>query len=149
MFRLYSFCNMYLSSIQQGIQTAHLVSNMFAKYKNMRGKPEHDMLFKWANDHKTIIVLNGGTKENIQNIFNELWLNADLNLPYDKFHEDEDSLGGIVTCCGIIVPEEMYETKLCECSCGSYISSDEFHCFRKNTSEWNIIDFIKSHHLAR
>ena len=148
--RLYSFCNMYLSSIQQGIQTAHLVSNMFAKYANMRGKPEHHMLFKWANDHKTIIVLNGGTKENIQNIFNELWLNADLNLPYDKFHEDEDSLGGIVTCCGIIVPEEMYETIQTEE--GDYYNEQFgsiFKTYLKDTPEWNIIDVIKSRHLAR
>ena len=147
--RLYSFCNLYLSSIQQGIQTAHLVSNMFAKYKNMRGSVSYDILYKWAESHKTIIVLNGGTKENIQNIFNELWLNADLNLPYEKFHEDEDSLGGIITCCGIIVPEELYKATDCECYCGAYIESHGLKTFAKDTPEWNIIDVIKSRHLAR
>jgi hypothetical protein len=147
--RLYSFCNQYLSSIQQGIQTAHLVSNLFNKYKNSRGMLEYDILFKWADTHKTIIVLNGGTTENIQSIFQDLWLYQDVNLPFDKFHEDDNSLGGIITCCGIVVPEEMYEAKLCNCSCESYISSTGTRPFKKDTPIWKIINTIKSYQLAR
>jgi hypothetical protein len=108
------------------------------------------ILNNWAANHKTIIVLNGGTTENIQSIFQDLWLNANVQLPFDKFHEDENSLGGIITCCGIIVPEEMYEAELM--LCGDYyyeklgFGSQKYY---KNTPAWHIITAIKSCHLAR
>ena len=35
--RLYSFCNFYMSSIQQGIQTGHMSDNMSVKYMSNEG----------------------------------------------------------------------------------------------------------------
>jgi hypothetical protein len=40
MLRLYTFCNFYLSSIQQGIQSAHIVSELFVDYRFAIGRKE-------------------------------------------------------------------------------------------------------------
>lgn len=60
--RLYSFTNYYLSDLQKGLQTAHLVSEMFTKYVTGKHKK---MLFEWATNHKTIIILNGGNSNGV------------------------------------------------------------------------------------
>ena len=45
--RAYFWGNMYLSSIQQGIQAAHVVTEMFAKYVDNEFRAERD-LREWA-----------------------------------------------------------------------------------------------------
>ena len=57
--RAYFFGNLYMSSIQQGIQAAHAVADMFIKYSN-ENEPNYHPLREWATDHKTMILLNAG-----------------------------------------------------------------------------------------
>lgn len=147
--RLYSFCNAYLSSLQQGLQTAHLTAELFLRYPS-RMKAEGDLLYHWANNSKTIIILNGGNVCTIKNTFDIIWKNAELlHLPFGKFHEDDDSLGGIITCCGLVVPDWLYDATQ------KYIESDDFgyysdgEYFEQDSPEWKLIDLIKSHHLAK
>lgn len=109
--RLYTFVNFYLSSIQQGIQSAHVVHTLFTKYHHAPRSPAGDTLFRWAEDHKTIIVLNGGINDDITNFY--LFLNTLENLqypalPYTYFCEDEKSLGGIMTAVGVVLPSEYF-----------------------------------------
>lgn len=105
--RFYSFTNYYLSSIQQGIQPAHCIADMFIKYADESA--ERVALLDWATNHKTMICLNGGNAAVIRDTYEVLArLAGDLNLPFGYFHEDEQSLDGTMTCCGIIVPEYIY-----------------------------------------
>lgn len=107
--RLYTFSNFYLSPIQIGIQTAHVVSELFAQY--CRGEVVNArVLMDWTANHKTIICLNGGNNAGVLSTYERLEVIGErLRLPYAKFHEDEQSLGGIVTCCGIVVPQTIYD----------------------------------------
>ena len=105
--RLYTFCNYYLSSIQQGIQTAHVVADLAIRCK--KRFVQETQFDDWANNHKTIIVLNGGNSASlieIENLFND---NANP-YPWVAFREDEQSLNSAITCVGIILPNRIYET---------------------------------------
>ena len=98
--RLYTFVNYYLSSLQQGLQTAHVVSELFVHY------PNDALLNDWAQNHKTIVILNGGNSQSIWEICMRL---ATHNLPRGIFEEDAQSLNCAVTACGVIVPAHIYE----------------------------------------
>jgi len=96
--RLYTFVNYYLSSIQQGVQTAHVVSELSIK--------GGDMYKEWAACHKTIIILNGGNNEELVDLRG--FISGITTYPNASFYEDGASLGGIMTAHGIILPELVY-----------------------------------------
>lgn len=99
--RAYFWGNLYLSSIQQGIQAAHVVGDMIANYDE--STPQNQMLVDWARHHKTMVLYNGGFQSKLIEISN---IFADSKkYPWARFHEEEDSLNGSVTCVGIIVPD--------------------------------------------
>lgn len=103
-YRLYSITNMYTSGIHAGIQTAHALHEMYSDYSS------HDnMLSDWADNHKTIIVLNGGYQSNLEKI-HKLFGKLDENygLPISKFHEEKDALNGALTAVAIILPDCFY-----------------------------------------
>ena len=110
--RLYTFTNYYLSSIQVGIQTAHVVAELFNTYPNNADdlfSPYHTVS-EWAKNHKTIVCLNGGNNAMIEEVWSTLRrMNNTLSYPIAFFKEDAQSLGGIMTCVGVIVPSEVYE----------------------------------------
>lgn len=103
--RLYSFTHTYLSSLQKGLQTAHLVHELFEKYSN-----RNTILNGWAKDHKTIIILKGGNSLALEKL-NHLLSNLgnELSLPQTHFYEDENSLNHALTCTGIVVPAHIYD----------------------------------------
>lgn len=104
--RAYFFTNMYLSSIQNGIQTAHCLSNLFLIYTHLQNK-KTEQLFQWAENYQTIIVLNGGDSDNLIDINNVI---ATLDLPFANFYEG--GLGNTLTTIGVIVPEMYYNTSI-------------------------------------
>jgi hypothetical protein len=76
-----------------------------------RNRPQYLTLAEWADMNKTIIVLNGGANQDIQEKF--LFLSrsiasASWSTPVSAFSEDDASLGGVMTCCGLIVPERIW-----------------------------------------
>lgn len=103
--RAYFWGNFYLSSIQQGIQALHCVSEMFVKYEPERDDRE-DMLYDWAENHKTVVVLNGGDQAALQEIFANLSVDEN-DLPYAGWNEDRRALNDCLTCVGIIVDEKI------------------------------------------
>lgn len=106
--RLYTFCNYYLSSIQNGIQTAHIVSELFAYPQ----EPFNAFMIKdWAVNHKTIVVCNGGNQQSL-NELKEFFSNKDNLYPWTSFIEDEQSLNCATTAVGIILPPEVYDVKV-------------------------------------
>lgn len=114
--RLYSFSLMYLSSMQQGIQTGHLAVDLVRKY-TANGNPlnthiteeRERMVEDWADLHKTFIVLNGGNSDGIIAATEVI---ACSGFPWAIFREDEASLKGIQTCVGVVLPETIFNAKL-------------------------------------
>lgn len=121
--RCYHFGNYYMSSIQQGIQAAHCQMELFVKYQDtginsvtnyeptvteIEYQDKVDILYDWAENHKTMICLNGGNMQGLLDIA-ALMLDSQNYLPWATFYEDEMSLGGILTNVGIIVPACIYE----------------------------------------
>jgi hypothetical protein len=103
--RAYFFGNMYLSSIQQGIQAAHVVHELFMKPHNEEGNM---YLFEWATNHKTMILLNAGYSEEIRRLV-EFFDTPENPFPWASFNEGQDALDGALTCVGIVIPERVYE----------------------------------------
>lgn len=108
-YRLYSFVNYYLSSIQQGIQTGHAAVDLVRKYTACDlDNQDAQMVCEWADHNKTFVVLNGGNCENLLEVIRNV---DDSDLPWTYFREDEVSLGGLITCVAVIVPEYLYNVK--------------------------------------
>lgn len=128
--RAYFFGNMYLSSIQQGIQAGHVIAEMFVKYRPLVSEdyeivnnPYDRMLNDWAANHKVMILLNGGYGENLRelNAFFEGTLDEPgvtrLSEVYDNyspypfafFEESDEALDGAMTSFGVILPPKIYE----------------------------------------
>lgn len=110
--RAYFFGNMYLSSIQQGIQAAHVVGELMVKYNpppaRIRGK-EWGTLMEWAAKHKVMVLLSAGYGEelySLQKFFNE----KDNPYPWAPFFESKEALDGAFTSIGIILPARIYDT---------------------------------------
>ena len=104
--RLYTFVNFYLSGMQNGVQSAHALGELMVKYRY-----DDSMLTEWLEKHKTMIVLNGGNNLAMNDTFNILRHldEQGIHYPYVKFHEDDASLGGLLTCVAVVLPFEVYE----------------------------------------
>ena len=107
---------MYLSSIQNGIQSAHCLHELFRKYERIdtaltilgKQKPgeiskELSMVYDWADHHKTMIVTNGGYSENLELVLQSL---EKTGYPFAYFREP--GIGNALTCIGVILPEMCY-----------------------------------------
>jgi len=108
--RVYSWNNFYLSSIQQGIQALHSTAELFTKYKYLSGDTvaQHHMLFDWATNHKTVILLNGGDTDALIDL--KGFLNSPDNpYPHAFFEESPGALNGCLTSVSIVLPERMYD----------------------------------------
>jgi hypothetical protein len=109
--RFYGFGNYYLSGLQQGLQAGHVIGELSYKaVHNGKVTVKGEAYFDWAENHKTMVLFNGGNSANLASIFEKFvsFEKHGMNLPYAKFHEDEQSLGGALTYVGIIVPEKYY-----------------------------------------
>ena len=104
--RAYFFGNFYLSSIQQGIQAAHVVGDMFVKSIDESSPAVRD-LWDWAENHKTMILLNGGMASDL--LSTECVFQSEAN-PYAwaSFREEEAALNNSLTSVGIILPAKIY-----------------------------------------
>lgn len=111
--RAYFFVNSALSGIQKGIQVAHCVAEMARNQARGEGG-----FVDWADNHKTIIVLEGGFHQSLREIrfaftmgfdYKETGTREESPFPWAAFTEDEETMNGMMTCIGIIVPERIYE----------------------------------------
>jgi len=105
--RAYFFGNMYLSSIQQGIQALHCTAEMFIKYAD-QNEPNYYSLREWASISKTTVLLNAGYGDEIRDLI-VLFSDPDCDYPWAEFYEEKASLDGALTCVGIILPGFIYE----------------------------------------
>ena len=115
--RFYTFVNFYLSSIQQGVQSFHVLHEMMLKYPYdedvASGElPEAKRFYDWAKNHKTVILLNGGAHDDIRDIelfFKEHAGELSFPAPFAAFYEDDKSLNGMMTAVAIVLPKEIYD----------------------------------------
>lgn len=110
--RAYFYGNMYLSSIQQGIQGLHSTSEMFVKYRNtynVEDDKKSDMLYTWAEHFKTVVLLNAGYADEIRKLI-KVFGDKRNPYPWAEFYEGKDSLDGALTDVGIILPVHVYDT---------------------------------------
>jgi len=108
--RFYAFGNYYLSSIQQGIQAAHCAVDMFIKYKPRKHCSELGQVEDWAENHKTMVLLNGGNQRDLIELVDFFSCVPENSFAWGFFREDCQSLNEAFTCVGIILPERIYES---------------------------------------
>lgn len=174
--RAYFFANSWLSGIQKGLQAAHVVAEMANSASTVASWPREaqdtepertaasDDYFDWATSHKTILVLEGGSHDDLKEIC-ALLDTKDNPFSWTSFSEDEESLNGAMTCVGIILPERIYEAasvlrkNKIDVDRWSKLDPDHPHFSRKvrlgekveEYTEWEIelIKLINSRPLAR
>ena len=107
-YRLYTFvANHYLSPLQCGLQTAHVVSELSQFHPNVK---QGEAFNRWARNDKTIIICGAGNHRGVVDCYSELdRLASALALPYGIFYEDEQSMNGMATACGVIVPQKYWD----------------------------------------
>jgi hypothetical protein len=112
--RMYGFVPYNLSDIQKGIQFGHAVVEYFLNSRNSYEKRQN--YFDWAENHKTFIILNGGTTNN--SITTPGTLNNLLDEFKSKFPEMsigefyEPDLGNQLTAFCFIVDERVFKPEL-------------------------------------
>lgn len=112
--RFYSASNYYLSSIQVGIQAFHCLGEMIIKYPYIpcgltTQAIAREMLHEWMQNHKTLICVNGGNNQALNEFYALLTREDAGSYPVARFHEDEISMGGMLTCVGIVLPAKIYD----------------------------------------
>lgn len=105
--RAYYFGNLYMSSIQQGIQSLHTTAEMFIKYRQTFLNSQAEYLLEWATDHKSVILKQAGYSSDLEVI--RQFFYADEN-PYPWAYFREEGVADALTCVGIILPEKVYGT---------------------------------------
>ena len=125
--RCYHLCNFYLAGIHAGIQSAHTQHELAIKYlastpyRNLAADESmneygarldlfHDAkaeYIDWANNHKTMILLNGGMMSHLVEFETFLTENSHA-YAWSSFREEEAALNNALTNVGIVLPEHMY-----------------------------------------
>jgi hypothetical protein len=107
---------------------------------------QREMLVEWSENHKTMIVLNGGMTEHMEPM---LPLIEATGLAWTTFYEP--GIGNALTCIGIVVPERLYNADLeQECRHDWYSKMFGTETNRKLTvEEFAFITKLKSMSLAK
>lgn len=144
-YRLYSFvAHHYLSQLQCGLQTAHVVGELAHRYDQ---RDSTDAFFTWAEFDKTIIICGAGNHAGVLDafqqfeIFNERLRGA---LPLALFEEDVASMNGMATACGLIVPDRYYDA-VWEAGNLCYVTSEGGIY---SPAEQEFVTYLKSFRLA-
>ena len=113
--RMYGMVNYQLTGIQMGIQFLHAVSDYGQLVKKLKGE-ELKKYDDWADNWKTVILLNGGTTNNrivdefyvgtINRYKEELDKNGIINVSFS-----EPDLGDQMTSIAFIVDERVFNKK--------------------------------------
>ena len=164
--RAYFFGNMYLSSIQQGIQAGHVIGEMSLKYLiNNYGVNDEicrALYHEWVENHKTMVLLNAGYGAEIHELVTIFSHPDNDSLPWAFFKEGEDALDGALTCVGIILPDKIYELaklirdpeefKIIEHSVvnsGDWLVNSDGLVWEYTKWEWDLVKRLNDYGLAR
>jgi len=178
--RLYSLVNgLYMKEIQWGIQTTHGVSAMMiatadqliSALSGLRTSlsevqrcdkitelsTRYEKLKHWAELCPTVIVCDAVNVAGLNTAWETVQFYADaFDLPHAKFHEDMDSLGGVITNVCILMPRNFFNA-----TPESYVDKDVYAYVLEDgtrvrrggdgTNGWTftLIDFVKQLRLVR
>lgn len=165
-YRLYSFvAGLYLSDLQKGLQTAHVVSDIYSAFNTLGEQhPAMNAFNKWAGNDKTIIILNALNQQGVIDAYLAMstWAHSNVHgkfpYPHAMFREDAQSMNCMATACGIVLPENIYDTRFYEDPFGN---ADRFEhvklidgketvleVYLENTPTFEFIKKLKSYRLA-
>lgn len=99
--RMYFFVMYNLSGIQKGIQAGHAAVE-YSRYA-MDRVGGYEQYVEFADNHKTFILLDGGSSNDMQYRLLEL---DDLEIPNAVFHEPD--LNNSLSAIAFILPEDVY-----------------------------------------
>lgn len=97
-FRMYSLVLRQLSPIQKGVQSAHSIVEYIHKFHKSTD------YIQWVNVDKTIIMLDGGTYQDMKECRDIL---AELGVPYAAFYEPD--LGNLMTSISFLVEDKVWD----------------------------------------
>lgn len=108
----YIFTHQYLNTMQQGIQALHCVAELFTLNKHDSRFADVDPVFDWAENHKTVRILNAGCGEEFDIAMREAkdWA-KEYSLPFAYFREP-DMFDAITSFGFILKPEIVYQFEL-------------------------------------
>ncbi len=99
-YRMYSLVLRQLSPIQKGVQSAHSIVEYANKFHKLTE------YIQWVNVDKTIIMLDGGTYQDLKGCRDTL---TELGVPYAAFYEED--LGNIITSISFLMEDKVWDTK--------------------------------------
>ena len=138
--KLFVFANTYISDLQKGLQTAHLVGDMAWDYsKGLVGKknPKAAKLFEeWQTIHRTIIIFKSGNHDYLCELYERL--KDQRKYPVGRFEEDHQSLRGATTVVGIVLPDPF----------DSYLGRKHADVSKMTDLEKEILELLDSSQLA-
>lgn len=97
-YRMYSFVLRQLNPIQKGVQTTHAV----VEYAEKQGN-DNEGYRKWANEDKTLIILDGGNYQDMMEIIGELFK---LGIKFATFYEPD--LNNMCTAIAVLADERVW-----------------------------------------
>lgn len=95
---MYSLVLRQLSPIQKGVQAAHSIVDYVSKFN------KSSEYIQWANVDKTIIILDGGTFQELKECRDKL---AELGVQYSTFYEED--LGNLITSISFLVEDKVWD----------------------------------------
>lgn len=96
---MYSLVLRQLNPIQKGVQSAHSIVEYTQKFHKLTE------YIQWVNVDKTIIMLDGGTYQEMKTCRDTL---ADLGVPYAAFYEPD--LGNLITSISFLVEDKVWDS---------------------------------------
>lgn len=96
----YVFVHSHLSTMQKGIQAAHMVGSMVNHAFRKTPTEYTEVVKDWAAAHKTLVVLEGGNSKNLEALYNNL---SSEGIAVEYFTEDVDTLNGMMAAIGFVV----------------------------------------------
>jgi hypothetical protein len=114
--RAISLTNSWLSGVQKGLQTGHALVELGLLVRKYESELPQKFFTDWAENHKTLIVLEGGSHKDLWDFHDFLYANRHEfagNLIFAHFEEDEESLNDAYTAV-VLVLSDKYETWLGE-----------------------------------
>ena len=152
-YRLYSFVNYYLSPIQHGIQTGHCAVDLIMKYARDNTGLNLNLCHavnEWAIKDKTFVVLNGGNNAQLIQINDAM---KKSQFAHCTFYEDDQSLSGIMTCCAVLLPREVYASTLfthIDDNTRYYegLSDSAYFYCGENSKDFDIVNYVRTGKLV-
>ena len=102
-YRTYVFVERHLSPIDKGIQSAHAVIEYYNEAKIWNKTDEKNNFDKWATFDKTLILLDGGCVNDLDDIEETLSINL---IHHGSFREPD--LDNILTSIAVVVDERVF-----------------------------------------